>query len=796
MANKKKEWNEKYPKSLLGKRYVFFSSLIEDNPSLAANVQSHFSKINNSFFKKPEEKSTSQDKIQYIEQYIDFLGKLIETERDAELKYLNNLLQKINSLDKDKILEKLGITEELENLNFSNFNYKKITLLLNNLKQENETFKQAVLAQLNNIEIFEHNLEEYNNEHPDEQLIEKLKENFFEDRGQYNKMFKEILMKSFQDEKGKKMSWNEGPLQEIKDIIDSNIREISSSSEIRSIIRDVAQNSKNNQKFEVIIKRLVISMGLKKIKIKDFYKKDPSKLKEELTKINNSFLMNIQSEKPFARITRDPLILYSSLEEQALKTGEKLTDRLLKISSDEQQIEIIKRYCAKYKDKNVDLDEIKAKAEKSSSYKGQLTKELKAGIFSAREQWEKEQSEKGISFLNEEDLNQAFLQTIDPNAITYDKIATSLNLKINLDSIAEIASQPYVKQEIINMVQNIKNNYTPGVSQNLKTDFTITWNWNDKTLYSIIENSSKRNDSKTNNLVRNLEERMNLLQENFLKDYFKKGKGTTNISQAYRSYIGQLYLLAKDFKKLYSQLYKDSEAQAQLIDYINKEILESVTVKEYVKYDPKIGYEAGALGAGGLVINAVPNILKMYELGGITTIDANLIIEALLNCGPDMLAPENLVENFKTYLLGGAAMVLFDEGFSNAQTILDLSKSFFGIKGVNGPSQVHLLLLNNTYYPFSFVLQQIYNNLTPLLKELEIMAKHPQDEVITQNSLNLVNNVKLKSEEEWGELGAPNKTAARWNEMSNIAQNSVTITFTFMGGMLDILQNLAQAFNV
>jgi len=64
-------------------------------------------------------------------------------------------------------------------------------------------------------------------------------------------------------------------------------------------------------------------------------------------------------------------------------------------------------------------------------------------------------------------------------------------------------------------------------------------------------------------------------------------------------------------------------------------------------------------------------------LGGISSIDKDLLLFALINCGPDGLA-KGLKEDLATYLLGGAAMIMFDDGFTAANNFLNSIKQEFG----------------------------------------------------------------------------------------------------------------------
>jgi len=89
----------------------------------------------------------------------------------------------------------------------------------------------------------------------------------------------------------------------------------------------------------------------------------------------------------------------------------------------------------------------------------------------------------------------------------------------------------------------------------------------------------------------------------------------------------------------------------------------AISVKDYTLYNDDLGYHGGSLGSGGAPDGVIENITKMYELGGITPEDKDNLMFAVLNCAPSAIG-SNLKESLEQYLLGGAALIMFDEGFS------------------------------------------------------------------------------------------------------------------------------------
>jgi len=96
----------------------------------------------------------------------------------------------------------------------------------------------------------------------------------------------------------------------------------------------------------------------------------------------------------------------------------------------------------------------------------------------------------------------------------------------------------------------------------------------------------------------------------------------------------------------------------------NSHFLESISVKEYDLYDNEIGFHAGTLGPSNTHI--LNNIYNMYLSGGLTPLDVDILDFALLNCSDAAAGGIKLRKSLEMYLLGGAALMVFDEGMGNA----------------------------------------------------------------------------------------------------------------------------------
>lgn len=768
--------------SLLGQRYIFFKDLQATNSSLASNVTKHFDNISKKYFPKPTPDVQKSEQLNYLKNYLTFLNNLIKKEQENEHFFINQLIKKLKE-NNDIANSKLGqeLIHKAEK-GLYNMNPTEIINLLNLLLQDEEDYLAALKNQLNNLDIYEQNLKKQEQEQNKkrEQLEQELTDTFFNDTTAYDELFNKLRANLVDKNNDIIKRWQSSTLSGLKKRIDDNLRAIRMTPRLRAKISEAINSSSGSTITEIInmLKQIAINAAINKIDLYDYL--DDNKIQELKLPSFQELLSKVHIETVFSNNNK----AYATVEEQALKSGFNVAEKLLEIEGEEQQEQLVEKYAGQ-KGINV-LKKLReaTKKQTQAAYKGQLTILLRRGIQEYQQAFINHHR-RSLQQASDEVKLEAFLKdAAKKQKITYNSIERALDLKVTIPDLAEIST---ITGNVVS--KTIRGGYVGGKRILLKNDFMITWSWYDNMLSDLLHSSdiSQKAKEALEKFIKRLQE----LQENFLTQYSKKGHNTTKIEQAYRDYYSQMYALSKEYKKIYGLLYKNAEAQQKIARFLVTFVLESVSVKEYESYDPTIGYKAGNLGAGGRVIDAVPNILKMYELGGISTINVNEIIEALLNCGANMFAPADLVENFKNYLLGGAAMMLFDDGFANGEKFLEQMKQLFF--NISGPKQAHLLLLNQKYYPFSFILQQILNNLLQMYNDITDIITYNPEQLITKNYLYITNNMYLPSDTEWSEI-KPGNSAERWNWVSEKAQDTVTITFMFMGGILDILEKLKNAF--
>lgn len=403
-----------------------------------------------------------------------------------------------------------------------------------------------------------------------------------------------------------------------------------------------------------------------------------------------------------------------------------------------------------------------------AALKGEFSKKLRADLLNAQK------NQKGKKLLSRKNklINQLKQASTTSQMTAHDFIASCItNLSISSFDMAEIRGA--IQSEIL--TQGIA--YLPGKSIQLKNDIVISYFLTDAPYQQLIDTTVQSQYNQTKKLIEDF-------GKDFLTIYHEKGKNTTNIKLAEQVYKLQLKKLAEAKIKLLNTVTEQTDKDK--IENLFKFLSTSISVKKYedVTYINE-GFYEGSLGGGGRVVEAIPNIVAMLDAGGISLVDANTIIGALLNSFNGSALGTGYEQPLKDYLIAGAAMVLFDDGFANGQKFLDTMMQ--NLRAV-APGALHLLLVNDLYIPQSFILTEICNN----LEQLASAISNEQARISANRaSLQLHNPISYNTLRAANEQfpGEENEER-RWNWVGDQARDSVTISFTFMAGMLDIIDAL------
>ena len=144
--------------------------------------------------------------------------------------------------------------------------------------------------------------------------------------------------------------------------------------------------------------------------------------------------------------------------------------------------------------------------------------------------------------------------------------------------------------------------------------------------------------------------------------YKKEAGGEIDVDAAVKAFKNTNAQGIGQIQEFLQKVGKTTNEINATISELSNFISASISVKDYFIYLNEEGFHAGSLGS--TATKAINNIIRMYELGGITDIDRNLLLFAVNNCTEATVGGQELYDSLTSFLLGGAALLTFDEGFT------------------------------------------------------------------------------------------------------------------------------------
>lgn len=777
MATKKKETLEERKKRLTDQyadtswlrngRYIYFSSLLsEPSASLQALGQHQQHRLRDNFSINMIKETNYTDFNSYMINYINLLQEWANAEFAAEMKFFSQLNQATG-------------LQETDFLSNGKFDYISFIKKINELLINEDLLKKTIETNLSNMAALDKTLNELDpnaasiQETTDRNVIDMLNA-YAQDRMQ-------IYWDAMSDTK-LTASVAEQVQQYINNAIhnyleDPKVAQIYTSqlyttrSAVTAILNDITQNLTMKTRFSEsdldITKNLPLNnmnAALNRANLQIQTKLEQF-LTQEYTTIEKIIDAALNRTGGIAKmieeadaVTRNQILNYvnnNDVVQKNLKT-------LLDLTNPSQT-------------KDTNDSELKKKLRIA---RAQLTRSYRQAMESVYQSIIQSQNSK-------EQIRQALvdqiLQTISKSK--KELIQYCLNkFSITLSDTGELLAEIGRRKDVIGSLDT----YTPARDILLKSDVLFTWMPEDL-VPLLYPNNPVIPKSET--------EFIHQFQEKFLKTYKEKGKGHTDVAAAIEAWkVTQQQHLAQQ-KNVLNKI-KDQKKRDKTEQLLKNIVNGSISVKEYHYYNNLLGYHSGSLGGGGKVVDAIPNIIKMLEQGGISNLDAELIIQCLLNCFDDSVLGAGgayAYKDIESVLIGGAAMMLFDDGFADGKKFLESMENELKAPSSSFGTTMHLLTLNGIYIPQSYLLQSIVNNLRTMVNDV-MNNLQPSRETLdtTKNRLYLDNPLSYKDLESLGD-DWPN-AHVKWQAMSEIAQEKVHINFLFMGGMLDIMQELENAF--
>ena len=304
------------------------------------------------------------------------------------------------------------------------------------------------------------------------------------------------------------------------------------------------------------------------------------------------------------------------------------------------------------------------------------------------------------------------------------------------------------------------------------------------------------------NIKTHLEENNYNLNQEIQNEVFKVVSNTfdnfyTDFSNGLKTYQGfslergkESWFNAVDryYKNNITEITKSAESEEELAqklkilaETIKNTVVITKTMKTFNEYNPEFGFIGGTLGS--TIMTQLENIQSLFQSAGVGLNNTELkSLEVLLiNCSDATLGASNR-DPLEKFLSALATFAIFDEGSAEVTMIANSMINNY----VASPKIMHLYKLNGLYYPGSYILERIYENLN---KEQTNATKK-----INNDGVHINANASEKL------IGSHNQDsgAERWARVYEQAQNSnvTSIEVSFLSNLVNIINQLIDSFSI
>lgn len=797
---------------LLGPRFVYFNTLGSEKRDRSMYLQARA--IGTNLVNEAaaalmiDQQNACQADLEKIKSYVELIGQAATNARSREIKYLTalkNQLTKSPILTNDpKLLQCLNSFLDVFNGESTNFNYLQFIDLFNRiLKDKTQLYADREAAILQNMKLIEANYLKLEQTPEGQQVQKQIQEAFIDNYAQYKELVQQYLLESLKvrDEDGKDFILNYAGhvSSELLEKINSALYNLPKNTKYLNIIKGLFSAHFNEDEVATILKAQAIEIAL----AQPFDILKSTSGKELADQILNSFGNKKTLKAVAQKILHDQKKLNTAdiyvnkavktLEEISIQTGKGLADIFTSdYFSPEARLELMqdpvygKKLAQAYEAFNKHQT---ASKQILAGFKANLTKILNQLI---RAELEKNGIAQVIDQMQAEGKNKRqILQELKRQFASFfnrTRLRSELERKISVRiSNAGIVGELLAGKSALNSSDFVE--LLGG--REAKADLIITINWGDLNLENkeIKDNIENMRNSWYGSFITRMQ------SINHSKYQTDKVVDVNSAITAFKQQGQETY---KALKALLEASHGNAKDLEQIKQWLNNSIIGNISVKDYNFYASSLGVHGGSLGNS--VERILDNITTMYEAGGITPVDADLLIFAVNNCGENMLG-SNLKAGLETYLLGGAALLMFDDAFTLSNTFLEKMQREFGI----GIGSVEIYNVSGKFIPASLVYTQIYNNLCDAYSQIENTVRI--DTLNTSSSVQIMNNISPQDIPKWDTgaqkgkdghyISAPYaQPQARWNAVAALANTSINIRFSFLAGLLDIFTKLPEAFNI
>lgn len=773
--------------------YAFFKSILNSNQRYAGRMA--LGRLNgmNVSLSGSDLESNKYHSIHNIEtfnslisQYLATLSKVSASLRTNEISYIENLLSQFKKDGKKSSLlseEELQALEELKSPSGITYsNYQKLISALNKVKYNGDVQKmqETFSRQRNNIELLKSQFDQL-----DETTQKQVQEDYIMDYDTYKKTHGKILKSSLKVSEDNIQKYRLTTISELVARVNKILKQLDDSPTFTAAIEKAYREHLEDSKFDITndssLHGYIIDTIINYIEEeKNSTLKDDSILDTIINHITNN-LDNLENSKETGKVSFRINNENKSVQQLFLKTNTNVVRLLLETENAEKIIANLfpenNQLLQGFKKIKQDLSSLsKTRFEKMTA---ELNRQMRDTLKSKKVQVNGKEMTIRDALSSGTRLQELFKEDQMEFLQMAEDAVRKLKIRVSKSPFAEKLAHDQVLQENIS---NIIFNKIGG-QLNLKDD--VYYAIDVPTLSGEKILNKNRNGLKS--VLDDINKIITTQLDSYLENYYNatsstKRKGQADVKTARDIYVQEMKDLYNNLKDFYNNL--PQKAQKELDKYANESqrFLGSVSVKEYELYIDSLGYHGGTLGSTSM--KAIQNIQDMYEMGGITAVDLKGLQFALLNCGDALLGGKTLRTSLENYLLGGAALMMFDEGYGEAIPYLEQMESKIAALM---PKNLNLYALNQAYVPASYVLETIQQQLSKFYKT---QLSEDVEEWTNTNRVVITNDATEALISREGTL------EERFSSTAGAVESQISIQFLFMAGMLDIFKNLESALQV
>ena len=743
----------------VGQNYVFFSSLLKDDPTLASKAQDVLSsQIGELSFSE-----SSQNKMSAM---VHFFDAVIKREQNNEKLFLQRQREKFRDMPNFQSIFKY--------LDTNSFNYIDFIKMLNIAIKGAEQCKATLANELIRVQQLQAKVNQHTAGKSNAQ-----KRRFSESTIRISTLATTgILDKKTMDQINKTAVGISG--EKIEQAMAEIIKDPNLLIQIKNFIEQNYPLDLEGKKIKVTNSIIV------KYLVQALYKKlDITQVQKNITQIFDTSLDSAFSVMPI--VQRNSRIKMNN-ERQFYVESHGLADEYLKkinkrkkknprtvldfaiMKKDQkeiqnQEIDDIANFIAKIKDNKI----------KDGEYItiGKTTYLYENGTYIRKGSKKKDQTISKKQMISNLKMRfSVILRDFIQDALAQDELMNIINsdFYINTPKLSEALAGIQAS-----LIQGIQGNAHISGYLNLKNDVEFFISYNPTAFI-------KRFQTKKNELLNKFSDIV-AEQQKKLRDEKQKTKGDAFATT-------DPVLSTKAFYKAISEALKEAHTYLKDLNYNNDMIREEFkflfngfyvqeSVKDIQFLNPEVGFKGGTLG--GDWETALQNLLKMYRLGGLSTINYKWLHFAIMNSSSASLG--GFLKNpIQKYLSFAAAMMMFNYGGAELVRVANELKNDFSTS--SGPEFLNLYVLDGIYVPSSYILTLIRNGLSECEAYLMTEVK-PSSTNLSETGVKIIN----KSSPAWIDPNA-DPYDAEWGNIGAQTRGQIEIIFTFLGGFLDIIDEL------